>query len=104
MRPNVNLASVCDILHSRVWLVSTVTCFTLVCNILKVEEKTFMCYGMKISKPEVATVVLMIVFSSSLTGYLSPATLMDSMQHGVGFTHSRKTAPQIQQDHGNKSG
>ena len=28
----------------------------------KVEEKTFMCYGMKISKPEVATVVLMIVF------------------------------------------
>ena len=43
---------------------STVTCFTPVCNTLKVEEKTFifMCYGMKISKPEVATVVLMIVF------------------------------------------
>ena len=29
--------------------------------IKKVEEKTFMCYGMKISKPEVVTAVLMIV-------------------------------------------
>ena len=29
--------------------------------IKKVEEKTFMCYGMKIGKPEVATAVLMIV-------------------------------------------
>ena len=31
-----NMASVCDIVHSRVWLVSTVTCFTAVSNTLLV--------------------------------------------------------------------
>ena len=49
----------CDLMFGKcVWhcpqqsvACSTVTCFTPVCNTLKFKEKTFMCHGMKISKP-----------------------------------------------------